>query len=209
MSFIEILEVITSCFIIIASIGIFIGMIFVIVDSIKNWIDHKKKVKLSDDISLTDEEKAFILRARRHGECLEVSPRFHSEINKTFPVDNAELIRARRLCRHKTLGEKFALVELEKMKRQKYKYISVSISYWLCKSDELKGEEPKCVTYLGKRYLDMLYVVTEAVNDFIRIYGCTCGFSFESVMCWYSDCTVEQIESAEKIIDSPEFEDEI
>lgn len=207
MSFFEILDVITCCFFIFGSLALFIGTIFVIVDSIKNWNDHKKKANLPDDISLTDEEKAFILRARRHGESLKIFPRFHSEINMTFPVDNAEYIKFRRLCSHKTLGVNS--YELEKMKRQKYKYISVSISYWFCKSDELKGEEPKCVRYLGKRYLDMLYVVTEAVNDFIRKYGCTCEFSFESVICCYSDCIVEQIESAEKIIDCPEFEDEI
>ena len=49
MSFIEIMEVITCYFFIFDSICIFIGTIFVIVDTIKNWNDHKKKVKHPDD----------------------------------------------------------------------------------------------------------------------------------------------------------------
>lgn len=87
----------------------------------------------------------------------------------------------------------------------KYKFIYVTISYWLSKYDEINGEEPKSVTYLGKRYLDMLYVVSKALEDFTKKYGSTCEFAFESVVSGYFDFTKEEIDEAVKIIDSPEF----
>lgn len=88
---------------------------------------------------------------------------------------------------------------------QKYKYIYVSISYWYSKEDELQGKLPESVMYLGKRYLDMLYVVSAAVNDFIAKYGITDAFKFESVVSGYFDFTAAEIAEAVKIIDCPEF----
>lgn len=88
---------------------------------------------------------------------------------------------------------------------KKYKYIYVSISYWYSKKDELEGKHPESVMYLGKRYLDMLYVVSEAVKDFVFKYGITCEFEFESVVSGYFCFTKKEIAEAVKIIDCPEF----
>ena len=126
---------------------------------------------------LSDTER-FTLRAKQYGESLE---------RKSKPVTLPSF----------EFGVKFIT--------DTYRYIYVKISYWHSNKDRPEGNYPQEALYLGKPYLDMLYVVSEAVNDFVRRYGITYEFQCDTVTSGYSRFTEKEIKRAVKIIDSPEF----